>query len=250
MFLPLLVSATDRQVGDGHLIDELTDSVGVAYSFGPPYGERLVTWEDLSLMRIARRGLRRTAMGNLAASLDRLRIHGQPPSLMLSFDGLESSVLLADEFWNDMQRSVPGELVVGVPARDVVIFTGSESWPGMEKARRAVDRVFFAGGQHLLSRDLLVWRQGAWMAFGPAAPVGGPRLPQPRPPAQWSERPPVHPSAGWSDDPEPAPWSGYPPARRQPPVPPQAPPPIPHQRQDQWRSQPARRTRRPSGPAR
>jgi hypothetical protein len=254
MFMPLLVSAVDGQVGEEHLVDGFTDSIGVVYSYGPPYGERLVTWDDLARMRVARRAVRRAAMDNLLAALNRLRIHGQPPALMLSFHGLESSVLLVDEFWDDMQRSVPGELVVGVPARDVVIFTGSESLPGMEKARRAVDRVFFAGDQHLLSRDLLMWRQGAWVPFGPAAPAAGPERRQPRPPAQWSERPQPHPSAGWSDDPEPAPWSDYPPARRQPPIPHQAPmprpAPAPRQPYEQWGPQPARRSRRPSGPVR
>jgi hypothetical protein len=56
--------------------------------------------------------------------------------------------------------------VVGVPARDVVIVTGSESRPGLEKARRAVDRVFFAGDRHLLTRRLLVRRRGVWEVFG------------------------------------------------------------------------------------
>jgi hypothetical protein len=255
MFLPLLVSPTDPQIGEEHLIDEFTDSIGMAYSFGPPYGERLVTWEDLARMRVPRRALRRTAMDNLTAALDRLRIHGQPPSLMLSFDGLESSVLLVDEFWADMWRSVPGELAVGVPARDVVIFTGTESEPGMEKAQRAVDRVFFAGDQHLLSRDLLVWRQGTWVAHGPAAPVAGPQPPQPRYPARWPEHPPMQPSAGWPAGPDSAPWPDQPrQARHQPPVPawvplqPPAPAPAPRRPPDTWGPQPARRMHRPSGP--
>ena len=58
-----------------------------------------------------------------------------------------------------------GDLVVGVPARDVVIVTGSQSPSGLEKARRAVERVFFAGDQHLLSRELLVRRHGIWQVF-------------------------------------------------------------------------------------
>lgn len=166
-FLPLLVSVDDTRYGEEHLLDEFTEDMFIGYAFGPPYGARLVTWEDLDRLRLGGRVLRRTATENLYTALTRLRIHGQPPALMLSFDGLESSVLLVDEFWDDLERSVPGELVIGVPARDVVIITGSESPPGLEKARRAVDRVFFAGDQHLLSRDLLVWRDGIWRPFRP-----------------------------------------------------------------------------------
>lgn len=184
-FLPMLVSTRDR-VDRAHLLDDLTDSIAVAYSFGPPYGRRLVTWADLDRMRTNRRALRRMALDHLYGYLDRVQIHGRPPALMLSFDGLESSVLLADEFWDQLERSVPGDLVVGVPARDVVIVTGSESVPGMERARRAVERVFFAGDRNLLSRDLLIWRDGQWWPMRPAARPA----PAPTPPPQVSYRPP------------------------------------------------------------
>ena len=110
-------------------------------------------------------------MAKMAArrALERLRIHGEPPALMLSFNGLESSVLLVDEFWDYLARSVPGELVVGVPARDVVLVTGSGSAPGVERIRRAVERVFYAGGEHphTVSRELQQGRFHGRLYAGP-----------------------------------------------------------------------------------
>jgi uncharacterized protein YtpQ (UPF0354 family) len=171
MFLPLLVSEDDPGVGGDHLLDEFISGLGIAYSFGPPYGTRLVTWADLEQSGVPRRAVRRQALDNLYGALPAVEVHGQPPALMLSFGGLESSVLLADEFWDEVEEGVPGELVVGVPARDVVIVTGSQSRPGLAKARRAVDRVFFAGDQHLLSQDLLVRRDREWLPFLPEVPA-------------------------------------------------------------------------------
>jgi hypothetical protein len=55
--------------------------------------------------------------------------------------------------------------VVGVPARDVVVVTGSQSQEGLAKARSAVDRVFSAGDQYLLARTLLVRRDSRWAAL-------------------------------------------------------------------------------------
>jgi hypothetical protein len=191
MFLPLLVSTDDARYGADHVLEDFTQDLDVGYSFGPPYGNRLVTWDDLDELEVSQSELRQVAVDNLYRLLPRLRIDGQPPAPMLSFGGLESSVLLAAEVWEDLQRSVPGELVVGVPARDVVIVTGTESRPGMEKVRRAVDRIFFAGDQNLLSPDLLVWRQGAWTAFRRSTPE--PEPPQDRwagpgrEPEQWDE---------------------------------------------------------------
>lgn len=170
--LPLLVADGDEHDTRGCVRDQFLNGLAVAYSFGPPYGKRLLTHDDLDRLGATRRELHRLAAGNLRAALDRAQIVGQPPALMLSFDGLESSVLLDAPFWEDLSGTVPGEVVVGVPARDVVILTGLASRPGMERVRRAVDRVFFAGGPHLLSRDLLVWRMGAWEVLRPAARPG------------------------------------------------------------------------------
>jgi uncharacterized protein YtpQ (UPF0354 family) len=164
-FLPVLVSPADRAYVEHNVLDQYLGDMAVGYSIGPPYGDRLVTWSDLERRDMSRRDLRRRAADTLDSLLDTVRIHGQPPALMLSFQGFESSLVLADPFWDSLEGSVPGELVIGVPARDVVIITGSRSRAGLEKARRAVDRVFFAGGPHLLARDLLVRRDNDWESF-------------------------------------------------------------------------------------
>ena len=167
MLLPVVVPLRDFGRDDVHspVLDEFMGGLGVGYSYGPPFGQRLVTWADLQRMELPRRMLRRQAAHNLDARLDAVGVHGQPPALLLSFEGISSTLLLAEGLWASLERSVPGELVVGVPARDVVIVTGSDSPPGLAKVRRAVDRVFFAGDRHLLSRKLLVRRRGAWEPF-------------------------------------------------------------------------------------
>jgi uncharacterized protein YtpQ (UPF0354 family) len=155
----------DRAFTEVNVLDAYFDDIVVGYGAGPTYGDRLVTWEDIQRFGMSRRELRQRAASNLDQLLDSVRIHGQPPALMLSFEGLESSLVLADAFWDSLEGNVPGELIIGVPARDVVIITGSRSRTGLEKAKRAVDRVFYAGGEHLLWRDLLVRREGQWEIF-------------------------------------------------------------------------------------
>lgn len=164
--LPVIVHADDPRHHRVSVLDPYFEDLLIAYSFGPPFGRRFLRWADLDGMRVTQRQLHRDAAANLDASLDRVQVYGMPPALMLSFDGVESSLLLSEAFMDNLARSVPGDLVVGVPARDVVIVTGSQSRPGLAKARRAVDRVFFAGNQNLLLRDLLVRRHGRWEMFG------------------------------------------------------------------------------------
>lgn len=168
-FMPVVVSVGDPAYHDRHVFDLLFDDLVVGYSLGRPHGERLMTWNDFDRLEMPRRELRRRAAAYLDASMENVGIHGQPPALMLSFEGIESSLLLCDDFWDSLDGSVPGSVVIGMPARDVVIITGSRSPSGLAKARRAVDRVFFAGGRHLLSRHLLVRHGDAWDRFRPPA---------------------------------------------------------------------------------
>jgi hypothetical protein len=142
----------------------------IAYTFGPPFGTRLVLWRDLDDLGVMHRALRRRAEASLDAMLGSARLHGSAPTYMVSFHGVEASLLLSDVFWEGFAADVPGELVIGAPARDVLVVTGSESRAGVAKAWRCVDRVFFAGGPDLLIRDLLVWRRG-WRPLDEAAPT-------------------------------------------------------------------------------
>jgi hypothetical protein len=205
MFLPVVAGVDDPQVSPSHLTDTFLGDLFVVYTAGPPFGQRLLTRQDLDGSGMPRRELRREAAANLYGALERVGIHGQPPALMLSFDGLESSVLLAHRFWDDVERSIPGELVVGVPARDVVIFTGMRSRSGLQKVQRAVDRVFFAGGPHPLSRDLLVRRRRRWEVLPPhelppepsSEPLPG-QFPLSAPPHPASALPGPGPGPQWS----------------------------------------------------
>src|SRR5262245_49400034 len=176
--------------------EECFGDLTVVYTFGPDFGRRVVTHADLNHLQLHPRMLRQTAFQHLEVLASRAEFHGQPPALMLSFEGLESSLLLASDFWARLEGAVPGELIVGVPSRDCVVVTGSRSGPGLEKAKRCVERVFFAGGDHLISRGLLVRRGGAWEPFDRAARPSGRPMFGPahlhgvgQPPRQYQEHP-------------------------------------------------------------
>lgn len=165
--LPLLVSARDHRYAGvvEPVLDDFIAGLAVVYADGPPCSKRLISYSDLDRLGWTRRSLRSRAVATLDGCRESVKIHGQPPALMLSFDGFESSLLLASKIWDDLAEIVPGDVVVGVPARDVVIVTGSRSPSGLERVRRAVDRMFFAHQRHPLSGRLLIRRGGAWSSL-------------------------------------------------------------------------------------
>jgi hypothetical protein len=49
---------------------------------------------------------------------------GQAGVMFVVDQNLESSLLLVDLVWDQVERQLPGETVAAVPARDVIVVTG------------------------------------------------------------------------------------------------------------------------------
>lgn len=162
--VPLLVRPEELQPPDRTevVLDGFVDGLAVAYLDDHRGKRSLILWRDLERLGWSRRELRECAIDGLDRRYEAVQVHGGPPALMLSFGGLESSLLLLDAVWDEFSGVVPGDVVVGVPARDVLIVTGTDSPPGLMRVRRAVDRVFLSGHRFPLSPHLLVRRGRRW----------------------------------------------------------------------------------------
>jgi len=109
--------------------------------------------------------LRRQAVANLRTRRPDLGLTWYPDAraVAVTLDGdLESSLLLDETFADKLAQDVEGDLVVAVPARDVLIASGTGHPDGMAKLRWVVDQVWAAGGRPLLTRDPLIRRRGLW----------------------------------------------------------------------------------------
>ncbi|MGH3647694.1 MAG: hypothetical protein ACRDTM_11050 [Micromonosporaceae bacterium] len=164
VILPVMENAGGITLGSRHgpVMDPYVGELAVAYSVGPPFGDQLLRGSDLDELGLDHTAVRRTALETLLAMARDVEVHGGPPTFMISFGGLESSLLLVDELWDRLTPAVPGDLVVGVPARDVMIVTGTQSPDGMARAQRACERVFLAGDDRLLRTPLLLRRNAVW----------------------------------------------------------------------------------------
>src|SRR6185503_19574849 len=91
-FIPLLAPGSSSSLDPGVVREEYCADLTLVYTMGPHFGRRVVTHADLEQLELTPRNLRRAAFEHLEAlAMDRAQFHGQPPSLMLSFEGLESS---------------------------------------------------------------------------------------------------------------------------------------------------------------
>jgi uncharacterized protein YtpQ (UPF0354 family) len=79
--------------------------------------------------------------------------------------GLESGLALDDDLLDKLTQDVDGDLVIAVPARDVLVASGTGHEDGLAELRRTVERVWATGGERLVTRDLLVRRPAEWQVL-------------------------------------------------------------------------------------
>ena len=71
----------------------------------------------------------------------------------------EASLLLLDEIWIPNAIAVQGDVVVGIPARDLLLVTGSQTPGGVDKLRQVVNATA-QDANYKLTNTLFVRRNG------------------------------------------------------------------------------------------
>jgi uncharacterized protein YtpQ (UPF0354 family) len=145
--------------------EKLVADLNVLYAIDSKDSIAYLTETNRVALKLELAELRALAITNLKRLMTELSRHGQGPVYKLVADGnYESSLLLAEKLWDDQAKLVEGDVVVGVPAREVVLFTGSSSPAGLAELRAAMEEIL-TKGSHVVSRTLIVWRNGRWEKF-------------------------------------------------------------------------------------
>jgi hypothetical protein len=106
-------------------------------------------------------------------------------------DCYDATLLLDDVFWTETAKRIDGDPLVCVPARDIVLITGSSTRGGVQ-AMREVARKISAGGDHLITESILKRMNGKWEVLEREAAASGvrPQRPQPAASEPAGENPP------------------------------------------------------------
>jgi uncharacterized protein YtpQ (UPF0354 family) len=86
---------------------------------------------------------------------------------MITADGsYESSLLLLDDLWSkgDVPAKVDGDVVVAIPARDLLFFTGSSNPAGVARLRELAAK-YVKQASYRLTAALFVYRDGRFTRF-------------------------------------------------------------------------------------
>jgi uncharacterized protein YtpQ (UPF0354 family) len=117
-----------------------------------------LTQEDFEKLNIEKSELKRIAVENLLNSIE-IEKHGEKGYYMLVAGGnYESSLILLD-IWNEENFEVKGEIVVGIPSRDLLIITGRNDAESIERLKRTINEIN-ESGDHLVSEKLFEYKNG------------------------------------------------------------------------------------------
>ena len=122
---------------------------------------------QLEKWRISHDSLRTTAISNLdMLANEKAQLHAEKDFGMIILNGnLEASLILSDNFWLNLSDMLNYEkLIVGVPARDVLLIANEDSEESIERLGEAIKRTYEIG-YHVISKWMFKRENGSWVEF-------------------------------------------------------------------------------------
>ncbi|MFC4309534.1 DUF1444 family protein [Steroidobacter flavus] len=147
------------------VIEDLNQDLVIVYAEDTPQNIRYFGPDDLQDAGVQKEKLRALAVENLRRILPPAEaVNGPLFSMLTAGSDYVPSLLLLDEIWSGDKLKVEGEIVIAVPTRDVLLFTGSNNKEGVKKLRE-VARKAHADGPYSLTDRLFVYRRGKFERF-------------------------------------------------------------------------------------
>lgn len=140
----------------------LVADIEVCFAFQMPDGMRYATQADLVNLKITESALAEVAMRNFDEMTLETQWSSSGSALIAELDGTyESSLLLMDNLWPEIEKALGGQIVVGVPARDSLIAVRADDAVQVAQLRRAMDNEY----AYPISSKLLSRKDGRWIEF-------------------------------------------------------------------------------------
>jgi uncharacterized protein YtpQ (UPF0354 family) len=150
----------DKPVFDNYLAD-----VHIVYLIDFDSFFTYVNQGQLIKWNVSKDSLNKTAMLNLDNLANgRAQFHGDSTYAMIILNGnFEASLMLSDRFWPNISDIVKyDELIIGIPTRDVLLVTHSNSPDGLEKLRQGVKQTY-EQGDHVITKWTFIRKNDKWI---------------------------------------------------------------------------------------
>lgn len=143
------------------IFEDLTPYLIVGYAFDFPDHFEFVNERHCERLGLHPGDLRALAVRNLTRRRAAPQLKQLPGGVMFVVGGdMEASLLLADHIWPQIEAGLAGDLIAAVPARDILLATGSEVPGGLHLLRRGIETTWRKSETRLLLTKTLLYRDG------------------------------------------------------------------------------------------
>lgn len=148
-----------------YVTDPYNSELAIFYAEDSPKNIRYLTEEAFAELHLDRATLREQAIGNLMDLINGYEVMGGDGLYMITAGGdYEASLLLVDQIWDAEAMPVDGEYVVAIPARDLLIVTGSGNTEAIERLRDMANESA-ASFSYSLTPVLFIRKDGAFEVY-------------------------------------------------------------------------------------
>ena len=143
-----------------YVYDDFNNELIIIYAEDSPNNIRYITPQDLDKVSVKKNELKSIATANLRNILPKIELHSGPLISMITAGGdYDASLLLFDDLWRSDLPKVDGEIVVAIPSRDLLLFTGSNNSAGIAKLREVASKSAHEAA-YRLTGQLFIYRKG------------------------------------------------------------------------------------------
>lgn len=155
---------SDATTGEGLYFESLNSELVVLFVQDNARSVRFLSRASVAQLGVATEQLRQRAVQNFRKRLSGVQSQQRDDVFLFQLDGFyEASLLLVDELWQSAALKVAGELLVTVPSRDILMFTGARSAHLAEMRSMAGD--IAQRSAYAISPLLFVRRDNRWEVY-------------------------------------------------------------------------------------
>jgi|SRR5579871_625597 len=131
-----------------------------------PESIEILSVKQFTSLGVGKKELIKVGVENVDRMLGQMQFSPYGECFTLGCENIDyaSSALLLDYIWDQAANLIEGDLIVAVPARDTVLFTGSANTKGLQEIREATNYVVTTG-HHVITQTLFRRVDGGWKLF-------------------------------------------------------------------------------------
>ncbi|WP_457618858.1 DUF1444 family protein [Lutibacter sp.] len=155
----------DLKFGKDLYFEKLNEELYIYYAFDNEHHISYVKIEDLKKLEISSNEIRDVAIDNLITLVPQIKRIDFDGFFIITANGIyESSLILLDDIWTKENFPVKGDFVIAIPAREVLLITGTQEEKGLKilKEKYLNDDMEYS---YFITKEMFVLRNSRWEVY-------------------------------------------------------------------------------------